>query len=217
MNQLRLRYTLLTDGSSDKALLPILTWLLEWHLVDYVIESEWADLNRLRRRPKNLSEKIKLSLELYPCDILFVHRDAEKEPRENRVSEISRAIKEVGKSVTVPVVCVVPVRMTEAWLLFDEIAIRKAAENLQEKQTLQLPKLAKVEQLPDPKNYLCQLLRQASGATGRNLKKFKAREREKIQRVAELIDDFSPLRTLWAFKALEDDLVKALQRQGWAG
>lgn len=215
MNQLQ--YTLLTDGSSDKALLPILTWLLQWYLVDYVVQSEWVDLNRLPIRSKKLSEKIKQSLEFYPCDLLFVHRDAEKEPRENRVSEISKAMKEVGKSVTVPVVCVVPVRMTEAWLLFDEIAIRKAAENPQGKQPLQLPKLAKVEQLPDPKDDLCKLLRQANGATGRKLDKFKAREREKIQRVAGLIDDFSPLRDLAAFQALEYDLAKALQQQGWAG
>ena len=104
MNQLR--YTLLTDGSSDRALLHILTWLLRSHLVEYVIQPEWADLRRLPIRPKNLSEKIKQSLDLYPCNLLFVHRDAEKEPRENRVSEIDKVLKEAGESVlstTLPV------------------------------------------------------------------------------------------------------------------
>lgn len=76
MNQLR--YTLLSDGSSDKALLPILTWLLRFHHVDCAIQSEWADLRRLPNPPRNLSEEIERSLELYPCDLLFVHRDAEK-------------------------------------------------------------------------------------------------------------------------------------------
>ncbi|WP_446349610.1 hypothetical protein [Coleofasciculus chthonoplastes] len=114
-----------------------------------------------------------------------------------------------------PVICVVPVRMTEAWLLFDEAAIRKAAENPRIQQPLNLPNLSKCEELPDPKQYLCQLLRQASGFTGRRLKKFRAREREKIQRIAELIDDFSALRSLSAFKILEADIKQMLKRQSW--
>lgn len=35
MNEIR--YTLLSDGSSDKALLPILTWLLRLHGVECAI------------------------------------------------------------------------------------------------------------------------------------------------------------------------------------
>ncbi|MEH2437636.1 MAG: hypothetical protein V7K25_25980 [Nostoc sp.] len=37
-------YTLLSDGSSDKALMPILTWLLREHQVECAIQSNWADL-----------------------------------------------------------------------------------------------------------------------------------------------------------------------------
>ena len=77
-----LRYTLLTDGSSDAALLPILTWLLTTNGVAWAIQAEWADLRRVRRSRK-LADRIILSLALYPCDLLFVHRDAEKEPRES--------------------------------------------------------------------------------------------------------------------------------------
>jgi len=42
-----IRYTLLTDGSSDRALIPILNWLLRQHLLNHEIQSEWADLSRL--------------------------------------------------------------------------------------------------------------------------------------------------------------------------
>jgi hypothetical protein len=42
-------YTLLCDGSSDKALLPILTWLLRTHQVKCAIQANWADLRRLPR------------------------------------------------------------------------------------------------------------------------------------------------------------------------
>ncbi|MFP5274996.1 hypothetical protein [Coleofasciculus sp.] len=210
-----LRYTLLSDGSSDKALLPILTWLLRLHGVECAIQSQWADFRRLPQQPQDHSQKIKLSFNLYPCDLLFVHRDAEKEPREKRVSEIQKSVEGIRESGSVPIICVVPVRMTEAWLLFDEAAIRKAAENPRGKQPLNLPNLSKCEELPDPKQDLCQLLRQASGLTGRRLKKFRAREREKIQRIAELIDDFSPLRSLSAFQILEADIKQMLQRQSW--
>ncbi len=209
-----LRYTLLSDGSSDKALLPLLTWLLQSHHVECAILPTWADLRRLPKPPKTLSLRIVSSLELYPCDLLFVHRDAEKEPREKRVAEIQEAISEALKSVLVPpAVCVVPVPMQEAWLLFDEAALRRAAGNPHGRRLLQLPASAKVEQLPDPKSILHELLREASELTGRRLKDFPVRER--AQRVAGLIDDFAPLRTLTAFKALEAEIEQVIEAKGW--
>ncbi len=208
-------YTLLSDGSSDKALMPILTWLLRKHQVECAIQSNWADLRRLPKPPKTLSPRIISSLELYPCDLLFVHRDAEKEPREKRVAEIQEAVEQaIKKSVAVPpAVCVIPVRMQEAWLLFDEAALRNAAGNPRGRQPLQLPNLVKLEQQPDPKEILHKLLREASGLTGRKLKQFSVNEH--VHRLAELIDDFSPLRILPAFQALEADVIQVIQEHGW--
>jgi hypothetical protein len=37
-----LRYTLLSDGPSDRALLRILTWLLRTHGVEMAIQPDWA-------------------------------------------------------------------------------------------------------------------------------------------------------------------------------
>jgi len=171
-----LRYTLLSDGSSDQALLPILTWLLREHRMTCAIQPEWADLRRLPKRPKTLSERILMSLELYPCDLLFVHRDAESESREGRVDEINRAIAEAAKSVTVPAfICVVSVRMQEAWLLFDEAALRRAAGNPNGQRPLDLPPLSQLEQLPDPKKALYEHLREASGLQERRRKKIPVR------------------------------------------
>lgn len=210
-----LRYTLLSDGSSDKALLPLLTWLLQSHHVKCAIQSTWAELRRLPKAPKTLSPRIISTLELYPCDLLFVHRDAEKEPRQKRVSEIQEAILQAVKSVQVPpAVCVVPVRMQEAWLLFDEAALRRAAGNPHGRQPLELPDIAKLEELPDPKNVLYELLRQASGLPPRRLKKFSVNEL--VHRVAELIDDFTPLRSLPAFMMLEAEIEQVIKAQGWS-
>jgi len=212
MNELR--YTLLSDGSSDEALLPILTWLLRENGIQSAIQSAWADLRRLRKAPQTLSGKIKKSVDLYPCDLLFVHRDAENEPYKIRIAEIEKAIQEVRTSLAVlPIIRVVPVRMQEAWLLFDEKAIRRASGNPLGRQSLQFPPIAKLEQLHDPKNILHELLREASGLKGRRRKRIPTNKH--TRRVAEFIENFSALRTLSAFKALEADIQQMIETQKW--
>ena len=156
-----LRYTLVTDGNSDIALVPILTWLLKENGVVYAIQSTWADLSRIpHQKRRRLEDKIYLGLELYPCDLLFVHRDAEGEPRQNRVNEITAATQRVITSVP-PRICVVPIRMQEAWLLFDEPAINRAAGNSSNRRSLSLPPINRLESLPDPKTKLHNSLKQA--------------------------------------------------------
>lgn len=83
-----IRYTLLADGNSDRALLPILTWALRQQGVLQAMVPTWADLGRLRHRPHGLVEQIIATLQLYPCDLLFIHRDAEVEPYDVRRNEI---------------------------------------------------------------------------------------------------------------------------------
>ncbi len=209
-----LRYTLLSDGSSDSALIPVLTWLLQAHLVDCAIQHEWADLRRVPKSLKDtFSKRIKLAVELYPCELLFIHRDAEKEPRQKRVDEIRKAKEEAGESLSVPTVCVVPVHMTEAWLLFDETALRRAAANPNGKHPLQLPNLTQLEDKPDPKELLYKLLGEASGLGSHRRRRL--RVEELVHRVAEFIDDFASLRAMPAFKALEDELKEVIQQQDW--
>ena len=208
-----LRYTLVTDGSSDAALIPILTWLLRKNGVAYAIQSTWADLNRIpHQKRRRLEDKIHWGLELYPCDLLFVHRDAEREPRENRVSEITTAIQSVAISVP-PRICVVPVRTQEAWLLFDEPAINHAAGNSSNRQPLDLPQISRLENLNNPKTELHNRLKQASNLNGRRLRKFLAHTH--AHRVTRFIQDFSPLRALSAFAALESELQQIIKQQGW--
>ena len=208
-----LRYTLVTDGSSDIVLIPILTWLLKTQGVACAIQPGWADLRQLRR-PKRmkLGDKIRLGLDLYPCDLLFVHRDAEREPRRKRVDEINKVIEKVMNSVP-PAVCVVPVHMQEAWLLFDEAAIRHAAGNRSSSQTINLPSVNRLENIPDPKAELHERLKQASNLKGHRLKSFRVNQH--ARRVAEFINDFSPLRALSAFTALEKDVRQIIKQQGW--
>ncbi len=208
-----IRYTLVSDGSSDRILIPILNWLLETLCKESAIQAQWADLRWLRNPPRSLSERLKFALDYYPCNFLFVHRDSESQDPGERRCEIIAALKE--SEVKHPAVCVVPVRMAEAWLLLNDRAIRTAVGRPSGRVQLQLPSYDRAENLPDPKEVLFQALRDASEYTGRRLNNLNGHMLR--YRVAELIDDYSILRRLSAFQQLEDDLAIELQKLGWIG
>jgi hypothetical protein len=191
-------------------LMPIIEWLLYQYCPEIEIESSWADLGRLPQPPKTLPEKIEVTLDLYPCDLLFVHRDAENESYEIRHAEIHRVLDGLDEF---PAVCVIPVRMMEAWFLFDELAIRKAAGNPHGRNSLNLPTIDSVENLPDPKNTLFNLIKDSSGKSGVRLKKLNLHQC--AFRVSQSIDDFSPLRFINAFQLLERELTDTLEAYGW--
>jgi len=197
-----LRVTLHTDGGSDAALLPILVWAIRQHDSKCQVQPVWADLRRVPRPPRTLSERFKLANDLYPCDLLFVHRDAENQDKQLRYQEIQDAITQSG--IAIPHVCVVPVRMQEAWLLFDENAIREAAGNPNGSMPLELPPIKTLEQIPDPKDMLFALIRQASGLSARRRQRLPVTSH--AYRISSIIEDFAPLRNLSAFLALEADI-----------
>ena len=182
-----LRYTLVADGTSDRVLLPILDWLIEQHW-DLPYQSQLAEhLPPLR---SGLRHRVEVAYALYPCDVLFVHRDADSAPLVRRTAEIARAVPD-----EIPIfVCVVPVRMTEAWLLSDHDAIRDAADNPAGRSALALPNWRRWETLADPKLALREALQRASELSGRKLRRFHPDSRR--SRVAELTTDFSPLREI---------------------
>ena len=144
-------YTLLSDGTSDKALLPIIECPLHQHFPDLIVQRQWADLSRLPKPPKTLTKRIEKAILFYPCDCIFVHRDAEKQSLLERQYEIEDAWRRVSKEIiTRTMVGVIPVRMTEAWLLIDEQAIRTASGNPSGRQAINLPSIRSLETLPDP-------------------------------------------------------------------
>jgi hypothetical protein len=202
----RLRYTLVSDGSSDRALMPLLKWLMQEHMPDWAVDDQWADFTNLRKPPRTLDQRITQSLKLYPCDLLIVHRDAERAARATRVREITRAIHGID---ALPQVCfAIPVRMMEAWFLFHKDAIREASGNRNGTVPLLLPPAP--DTLSNPKRVLYDLLRDASERGGRKLKKFKPDVC--LHRLADLIRDYSPLRCLRAFVEFEDEMKASLER-----
>ncbi|TAG70041.1 MAG: hypothetical protein EAZ26_06445, partial [Runella slithyformis] len=177
----RKKYLLISDGSSDKCLLPIIDFVLNAHFPNLVFEGQWADYKFLRKPPQSLSEKISSGIDLYEPDWVFVHRDAEAvaNPLKKRSEEIQMAVeaaKYASKNIFIEII---PIKMMETWLLIDEMAIRKAANNPNGKVKIQLPAIRQLENLSQPKELLFDLLKQASGLPqGRklnNLNVFKIR------------------------------------------
>ncbi len=128
------------------------------------------------------------------------------ETREHEISEACRDLD--GITFGNNVIAVIPIRMTEAWLLFDTESIKIAAGNPNYRENLSLPPYQRIERLPDPKATLYDLIRSASNLRGRKLAKLKVPERVHV--LADNITDFSPLRNLPAFQKLEEDIQTAL-------
>lgn len=209
-----IRATLVTEGTSDRALLPILRWLLE-QLTDSPPEVTWADLRGLSPRPGSLADKLRFAVALYPCDLLFIHRDRDRATREARREEMVQALAAAHKETEDPAITwvpVIPMQMQEAWLLHDERALRRAAGRPSGREPLGLPRLRGVEDLADPKAVLHAALRRASGTKGRRARNFKPARA--VHQLAGLIEDWASLRQLDAFRCLEEDTRRALQQLG---
>lgn len=203
----RKKYALIADGSSDKCLIPVIDFLLQKYFPNLIFEGEWADLTFLPKPPSTLPQKIERTIEYYEPDWIFIHRDAEREdnPLQKRSDEIERAVGAVTSFGSKPCIKIIPIRMTEAWLLIDESAIRKAANNPNGTAEIALPSIRKLEELSDPKTLLFDLLKKASGLSGRKLDKlnlFKAR-----YLVAEHIRDYGRLGTLSSFQYVENQFI----------
>lgn len=196
-------YTLLADGSSDEILIPIINWTIAQHYPQLSFTSQFA--SNLGKVGTNLTSRIPAALRAYPCDLLFVHRDAESESHTFRREEIALALNQTHTNC----VPIIPIRMTEAWLFSDEMAIREAAGNKMGTLTLGLPSKRRWEALPDPKQVLFEALTTASEKSGRALKKFSPQKQR--ARVTALTQDFTALRGLQSFDYFESELCLKLQ------
>jgi hypothetical protein len=210
-----LTYTIVGDGTSESALIPMLDWLIRQSGYNGELQGQCCDFRLFRRTQGNLlAQRIEYGLRLYPCDLLFVHRDAERASRQKRVQEITVALNSLfTSSLSTPSVCVIPIRMTETWLLFDEASIRRAAGNPNGSVTLLLPDLVTLEKLARPKGILYALIKKATELPSHRRESFPVNSSAK--RISQYIKDFSPLRSLSAFAALELDTCNIIHNQGW--
>jgi hypothetical protein len=192
----RVTATLLTDGSSDRLIKPLIELLFDEHTnLPYQVNCAEG----LPPMAGGLKPRIESALELFPCDFLFVHRDVEGVTIKVRQQEIRNSWPVSAQ--TTALICIIPVRMTEAWLITNAKPIRLAVGNPNGTAVLDLPASKDIESSPDPKEILFTALRTASELSARRKARFNPHRFR--HRVSELIDDLAPLRLLASFKHLE--------------
>lgn len=191
-----LKLALVCDGTSDLCLTNLITWLMDEHFPE--LSFRVVPAQEVIPARDVLSRRLVRTVQLYEPTIIFCHRDAEGEALARRVQEVDEAATLIG----VPTIPLIPIRMLEAWLLFDERAIRSAADNRNGTARLNLPGLGQVEGRADPKEILYTALKDACGLSARRRRGFS--EHRARSMVMSHIDDFSPLRGLTAFQRFEE-------------
>ena len=169
-------------------------------------------VERLPRPPrKTVAAKLQAVRDLGGVyDLIVLHRDGDREGRVPRLAEISAAAHRVMPDV--PHVPVIPIRMTEAWLLLDEAEIRRVAGSPNGKIPLNLPKPSKVESIPDPKAVLKETLARASCLRGRKLATFNDRFSRNRSLLLERIDPEGPIQDVPSWRHFNADLIAGLDR-----
>jgi hypothetical protein len=165
---MKVHFLLICEGPSDEALIPHLRALL----VKCGAEEATGitiDFDRFPTKMRTIEAKVKTAFKLEQnINLLFIHRDADSPDAEPRYAEISRGIENAryaGKWIGI-----VPVQETEAWLLLNEIAIRRVAGRPKGRIELNLPNPHRVEQVAKPKERLLEAILLASETAGRRRK-----------------------------------------------
>lgn len=197
---------LICDGTSDFCIIDILEWIADENFPH--LGFRFLVAREVVPAKDSLSIRLKKTETLYSPDLIICHRDAEHMPLKQRTEEILKA--KVDGKVTPAVIPAVPVRMVESWLLFDEYAIRSAANNKNGQMKIEIPPLRKLEQLPDPKEILFTALKTASGLPPNRLRRFE--EHKARARISGHLDSFAPLRNLEAFKEFENSFIEEVNR-----
>ncbi len=187
----QLTYAVVADSGTDRLLVPIIEWAI--HRLDPQVEILEPEFSKRHGPVGEFLDSYDPSTML-----IFCHRDSENQTVDQRMREFSPITRR-------DVVPVIPVRMSEAWILFDGAAISQAAGLSGNGVTT--PRISDLENLSDPKQHLDELLLTAAGnPSGRRGRNFKRSIIERRVSVASLISDYSPLEGLPAFHCFQRHL-----------
>lgn len=204
-----INFILVAEGTSDNALIP--------HLEQLCIKcgaSEVSgaaiDFSRLPVRVGNgISDKLSEARRLAPeANLFFIHRDADAVDASPRLQEVEDVV--TTSALDCAWIAVVPVQEIEAWLLLDEDAIRRVVSKPRGTIPLDLPNARNVEEVVNPKEYLQQILLQASEATGRRLQKCRRNFGIHRKMLLERLSADGPLYAIPSWRRMHDELCKVI-------
>ena len=195
----QLTWSVVADGGTDRLLVPVIQWAI--HRLD-------PDVEILEPEFRKRHGSVEDFLSLYESGVMliFVHRDSESHSLQDRLREFQTIVQP-------NVVPVVPVQMSEAWILFDGAAVARAAGS--PSSHVPVPAIADVESISNPKDRLDRLLHRAAGSpSGRRGRNFKRAIASRRVSVAEYISDYSPLGDLPAFRKFRESLAERYPYRG---
>jgi hypothetical protein len=202
----RITFLLLCEGTSDMPLAQVIEKLVVRSGANPVTGIPRASERGLRSTEDKLEHLLEiirsLDLEQQSLDFVVVHCDADSKDPEMRIAKIRDALIEKG-IIGIPVV---PVQMTEAWLLTDADAIRTVVGRPSKQTDLQLPAISRIEHTHDPKRTLFNALREASDTTGRDRKKLNSNLGEYRRRLLQRIDIDGEVNRLSSWKRMVEDV-----------
>lgn len=204
-----IRVLFLGEGQSDSGIVPQIERLAARLAIGIAVTD--PDLTRLPSPPgRKVEDKLRVSVEIGGSyDLVIIHRDADRDGRDARLSEIEKAVAAVAPNTAFS--AIIPIRMTEAWLLTDEQELRRVAGNPNGKIPLDLPNPTKVESIPDPKKLLKEALGLASGLTGRKLTRFHDRFSQHRRQLLERIDPAGRITVVPSWQCFVADLESGLK------
>lgn len=199
-----MRGLFVAEGTSDGPLAEIVQGLFVPHECD--VQLTPVDFERLTERvSQDIDSKVRAGLTLMgSVDLVVIHRDADNAGWEARRQEIITAVAELSCGV----VPVIPVRMTEAWLLLDEQAIRTVAGNPKGTTQLELPSAGELERRADPKAILAEALLIAADESGRRRERVKRRFNQHRRQLLERLDPNGPVVQLPSWQRLLDEVAR---------
>jgi hypothetical protein len=205
------RLLFLGEGTSDEAIAVHVERIADECGVPVVVTA--PDIGRLRLEGRSIAAKLEAFRKMgAKYDLLLVHRDADRSSRADRIAEIRVAVEKVMPDHQwVPVI---PVRMTEAWLVLDEQLLREVAGNPTGRVALPIPTPRQAERMADPKARLKEILVTASELSGRKRKIFQNSYPYHRRLVLERIAPAGGVMQLESWRDFDRDLREALVTMG---
>lgn len=201
-----------SEGSSDQPLADLVESLFVSRGVTLHLSK--PDFALLGKVAKDVRSRLEAGVRLVgaPVDLIVVHRDADDAGHHARQREIEAAVRAVGGNADL--VPVIPVRMTEAWLLLDEAAIRQVVGNPRGRTKLNLPKAHEVESIADPKDLLRTCLLAAADETGRRREAVGKRFNQHRRQLLERLDPTGTLTRLDSWNRLVTEIEGVIKSWG---
>jgi hypothetical protein len=212
----RLSGLFLAEGSSDLPLAEIVESIFLDKGIRLTLSS--PDFTALKVK-KDVRSQVDAGMQLSggaPVNVVVVHRDADGDGMDRRVQEIQTATNHLTESA---VVGIIPVRMTEAWLLLDEQAIRQVAGNPKGSTPLNLPTVREAERVADPKALLFEVIMRAANVTGRRRERTARRFNQNRRQLLERLDRAGPVCSLKSWQAMVDridEVIESARAEGLA-